>query len=97
MQNRQHNAYYLETFFCIWRNIVSHLTALFSKVMWEISLAIRKGRERAGLTQEELAELSRVSVRTVRNLESGQGNIGIKPLGQIAHVLGLVLTLKETL
>ena len=64
--------------------------------MQEIGSAIRESRERAGLTQEELAELGHVSVRTVRNLESGQGNIGIKPLGQIAQVLGLVLSLKPT-
>ena len=81
------------------RVAVSTLTAdflnrLYLKLMQAISSTVRESRERAGLTQEELAELSRVSVRTVRNLESGQGNIGIKPLGQIAQVLGLVLNLK---
>lgn len=64
--------------------------------MQNIGSIIRESRERAGLTQEELAELSKVSVRTVRKLESGQGNIGIKPLGQIAQVLGLVLSLRAT-
>ena len=64
--------------------------------MQVISLAIREGRERAKLTQEELAELSQVSVRTVRKLESGQGNIGIKALGPIAQVLGLAVTLETT-
>lgn len=62
--------------------------------MQNIGSIIRESRERAGLTQEELAELSRVSVRTVRTLEGGHGNIGIKPLGHIAQVLGLVFSLK---
>lgn len=62
--------------------------------MQEIGSVIRERRERTGLSQEELAELGHVSVRTVRNLESGRGNIGIKPLGQIAQVLGLALSLK---
>ena len=56
--------------------------------MQEIGLVIRESREQAGLSQAELAELGRVSVRTVRNLESGRGNIGIRPLGQLAQVLG---------
>lgn len=64
--------------------------------MQEIGSAIRKRREQLGLSQEELAELGQVSVRTVRNLESGRGNIGIKPLGQIARVLGLALNLTAT-
>ena len=64
--------------------------------MQEIGSTIRERREQVGLSQEELAELGQVSVRTVRNLESGRGNIGIKPLGQIARVLGLALSLKAT-
>lgn len=64
--------------------------------MQAIGSAIRESRERAGLSQEELAELGKVSVRTVRNLESGRCNIGIRPLGQLAQVLGLVLSLKTT-
>jgi len=57
---------------------------------------MREARERAGLTQMELAELGRVSVRTIRDLESGRGNIGIQPLNQLAHVLGLSIKVSFT-
>ena len=43
-----------------------------------------------------MAELSQVSVRTVRKPEGGQGNISIKDLGQTAQVLGMTLILKPT-
>ncbi|MFC6221976.1 helix-turn-helix domain-containing protein [Hymenobacter artigasi] len=61
-----------------------------------IGSTIRVSRERAGLTQEELAELGQVSVRTIRDLESGRGNIGIRPLSQLTQVLGLTIEIKPT-
>ena len=61
-----------------------------------IGNSIRASRERAGLTQEELAEVGHVSVRTIRDLESGRGNIGIRPLSQLAQVLGLTIDFKPT-
>ena len=84
-----HSFAFSETLFHFWQNC-------FIGFMQAIGLAIRESRERAELTQEELAELSHVAVRTVRKLESGQGNIGIKALGQIAQVLGLTLNLSPT-
>ena len=64
--------------------------------MQEIGSTIRVGRERASLTQEELAELAHVSVRTIRDLESGRGNIGIRSLSQLARVLGLTIDFRPT-
>ena len=36
--------------------------------------AIRRARREAGLTQKDLADLSGVSERTVRAIETGRGN-----------------------
>ena len=66
------------------------------EIVREIGNSIRGSRERAGLTQEELAELGHVSVRTIRDLESGRGNIGIRPLSQLAQVLGITIDFKPT-
>lgn len=38
----------------------------------QLGAALRRLRTRSGLTQEQLAERSEVSVRTIRRLESGQ-------------------------
>jgi len=67
-----------------------------TKALQEVASIIRVSRERAGLTQAELAELGHVSVRTIRDLESGRGNIGIRSLRQLAQVLGLTIDLKPT-
>lgn len=61
----------------------------------EIGQRIQQGRERAGLTQAELAELSQVSTRTIREVEGGRGNIGIRPLTQLLQALGLTLDIKR--
>lgn len=50
-------------------------------------------RQHLGLTQQELAELSGVSVRLLRELEAGRGNPGLRQLMQIAAALNLTLTL----
>lgn len=62
-------------------------------MLTQLGLLLQQARERAGLTQAELSELSQVSARTIRDLEKGRGNIGIRPLGQLANVLGLKLSL----
>jgi transcriptional regulator with XRE-family HTH domain len=50
-------------------------------------------RLRLGLTQQEVAELSAVSVRLLRELEAGRANPGVRQLERIANVLNLTLTL----
>ena len=62
--------------------------------MQEITPLILQTRERLALTQAELAELSGVSARSIRELENGRGNIGIRPLRQVLEVLGLTLEIK---
>lgn len=58
--------------------------------MESLSAVVRRLRLRAGLTQEELAERSGISVRTIRGLESGdRRNPRIVSVRQLANALDL--------
>jgi transcriptional regulator with XRE-family HTH domain len=46
------------------------------------------------VTQESLAELSGVGLRTLKQFESGEGNPTLMTLQKIADVLGLEISLK---
>ena len=55
---------------------------------------IKKRREMLQVNQEMLAELSGVSLRTLKQFESGKGNPTLKTIINLADALGLELTLK---
>ena len=55
---------------------------------------IKQRRESLKVTQETLAELSGVGLRTLKQFESGKGNPTLMTLQKLADVLGLELTLK---
>ena len=55
---------------------------------------IKQRREALQVTQELLAELSGVSLRTLKQFESGKGNPTLETLGKLAHALGLELVLQ---
>lgn len=55
---------------------------------------IKERREMMRVTQESLAELSGVGLRTIKQLESGKGNPTLLTLNKLADVLGLELCLK---
>jgi predicted transcriptional regulator len=56
--------------------------------------SIRKRRENLDVTQETLAELAGIGLRTLKQLESGKGNPTLSTLQKVADVLGLELCLK---
>lgn len=56
-----------------------------------IGARIRAARTTAGLTQEQLAELSGTSTRTVRDIEKGTGSASLRVVARVAEVLGLEL------
>ncbi len=60
----------------------------------ELIKAIKERREMLKVTQEGLAELSGVGLRTIKQFESGKGNPTLQTLQKIADLLGLELTLK---
>ena len=54
---------------------------------------IQQQRLQLGLTQQEVAELSGVSIRLIRELEAGRANPGLHQLEKLAAALNLTLTL----
>ena len=51
--------------------------------------AIKERREMMRVTQETLAELSGVGLRTLKQFESGKGNPTLQTLQKLADVLGM--------
>ena len=60
----------------------------------EILNALKERRESLKVTQEALAELSGVSLRTIKQCESGKGNPTIKTVINLSDILGLEVHLK---
>ena len=54
---------------------------------------IQQQRLQLGLTQREVAELSGISIRLIRELEAGRANPGLHQLERLATALNLTLTL----
>lgn len=59
----------------------------------ELIQIIKARREVLQVTQETLAELSGVGLRTLKQFESGKGNPTLSTLQKIADVLGLEVSL----
>jgi len=55
---------------------------------------LKERREVLGVTQEHLAELAQVSLRTLKSIESGYGNPTFETLNKLADVLGLEIKLE---
>lgn len=55
---------------------------------------IKERREILQVTQETLAELSGVGLRTLKQFESGKGNPTLLTITKLADVLGLEIALK---
>lgn len=60
----------------------------------ELIKTIKKRREALQVTQEGLAALSGVGLRTLKQFESGKGNPTLSTLQKIADVLGMEVCLK---
>ena len=57
-------------------------------------LVIKERRVVLQVTQEALAELSGVGLRTLKQFESGKGNPTLGTLNKLADVLGMEICLK---
>jgi transcriptional regulator with XRE-family HTH domain len=55
---------------------------------------IKQRREALQVTQETLAELSGIGLRTLKQFESGKGNPTLLTLQKLSDVLGMELCLK---
>ncbi len=60
----------------------------------EFTSALKTRRQMLAITQEHLAELSGISLRTIKEIESGNGNPTFATLSKIADVLGLEIKLE---
>jgi len=60
----------------------------------EIVQTIKKRREMMQVTQETLAELSGVGLRTLKQFESGKGNPTLQTLQKLVDILGMEVCLQ---
>ncbi|MDB5155135.1 MAG: helix-turn-helix domain protein [Mucilaginibacter sp.] len=60
----------------------------------ELIKTVKERRESLQVTQETLAELSGVGLRTVKQFESGKGNPTLITLQKLGDTLGLEITMK---
>jgi transcriptional regulator with XRE-family HTH domain len=60
----------------------------------ELIKSIKERREELQVTQETLAELSGVGLRTLKQFESGKGNPTLLTLSKLADVLGMEVGLQ---
>ena len=60
----------------------------------EIGELIKKRREFLNLRQEDLSELSKVTIKTIHLVEQGSGNPSYETLNKLSVVLGLELLLQ---
>ena len=60
----------------------------------DISNKIKERRQLLGITQQDLADISGVGLRTIKQIESGKSNPSLNTLVCIFDVLGLELGLK---
>jgi transcriptional regulator with XRE-family HTH domain len=61
-------------------------------IMNALGEIIKSRRKEFGLTQTRLAELSKVGVNTLTQIERGEGNPTIRVIESILETLGLQLT-----
>ena len=59
-----------------------------------ISAILKERRVALKITQQELSEISGVSIATIKDIERGKGNPSLKTLEQIGIVLGLEICMK---
>ena len=60
----------------------------------ELITTIKARRQALQVTQETLAEMSGIGLRTLKQFESGKGNPTLLTLHKLADVLGLEISLK---
>jgi len=57
-------------------------------------IKIKERRTLLGITQQDLSDISGVSLRTIKGIETNKGNPSISTLTKIIDVLGMEIELK---
>jgi len=60
----------------------------------DLSKIIKQRRDVLKITQEQLAEMSEIGLRTLKSIENGKGNPTIATINKLAYVLGMELKLE---
>ena len=68
------------------------------KIFMSLSQKLRIRREQLDVTQEYLADLSSVGLRTIKSFERGKANPRLETLTKLSEILGmeLVWTIRKT-
>ena len=59
-----------------------------------LSEIIKQRRDVLKITQEQLAEMAEVGLRTLKSIENGKGNPTVATISKLADVLGMELKLE---
>ena len=65
-----------------------------NNALMDFYLIIKERRLLLGLTQQDLADYSGLSLRIVKSIENGKGNPSIGTLKKITEILGLEIMMK---
>ena len=68
------------------KSIMMHYLDIYEK--------IKERRSLLGITQQDLADISGVGLRTIKGIETNKGNPSVNTLVKILDVLGMELHLK---
>lgn len=60
----------------------------------DIAKNIKERRSQLGISQQDLAEISEVSLATIKDIERGKGNPSLTTLKKIIDVLGMEIVLQ---
>jgi transcriptional regulator with XRE-family HTH domain len=74
--------------------ILPETSNIFPMKIDEIGKALKFRREFLNLRQEDLAEMSGVTIKTIHLIESGAGNPSVETLEKLGIVLGMELTVQ---
>ncbi|KFI48046.1 helix-turn-helix domain-containing protein [Bifidobacterium amazonense] len=61
------------------------------RTMYDVGLAIRSGRERAGLSQQQLADRAMVSRSWLAKVETGKASFDLRKVLMVAQTLGMTV------
>ena len=73
---------------------MTKISNIFPMTGAEIGQSIKFRREFLGLRQEDLAEMSGLTIKTIHLIESATGNPSLDTLEKLATVLGMELLLQ---
>ena len=62
--------------------------------LYDVNKRIKERRSLLGITQQDLADISGVGLRTIKGFEANKGNPSFNTLSKILDVLGLEIEIK---